>query len=241
MFHSRSFYISLCLGALTYAFLLSTSGFRIGSMFADFRRESDSFVDFLYYLPKSPVYLLIVLVFLSMFHNDEYNTGFTKNIMPLMNHKWMFILERYVFNLICATLILVVLLFAATIVQIINPLEHTATLPTFDYVLFTFMQLLFIGAAASIVTMLNHITRSRILIIIFSVIYSLMIFYMLENMIVDFLFKSQDILAYTMYQIAGTLPHEVSWEAYKQPLCIVICYTIVYNVIGYFAIRKRDI
>lgn len=240
MFHSRSLYITLIVGIIVYGLLLSSSGIRIGSMFADFSRETNSFVDYLYYLPKSPVFMVLVLVFISIFHNDEYASGFMKNIMPLMNHKWMLIVERYVFNIIFIVIILTVLIIASTIIQCFVPMEHTATLPIANFMVYTFVQIFFTATLASVVMMLNHLTRSRVLIIIFSVIYGASIVYMLETMIAELVFHNLDILKYMMLQISGTLSYDVSWNTYKFPLCIALIFTIVYNVISFIAIRKRD-
>lgn len=243
--HMKAFYITLSVAVGVNLMLLVTSGFHIGSFFAEFSRSSDSYTDFLYYVVKAPTFMLAVTIFLCVFYNDEYDKGYAKNIMPIMNKKGALVVERYLICVLVALMLAVAIIVSSAVLVLLIPsvFVHHEAFDIVQYAIFAFTQILLISAFTSCLVFLNHITRSRILIILLASFFSASILYMLEGSFCEMIFEYEnaDILKYTIYETIGTLPKEFTWDGYKIAFFVLIGNTLLYNGLSYIVLKKKDI
>lgn len=241
MIHMRSFYVILAICLIMNSLLLFTTGISLSSPFANFMSDKNTFIDFLYYTIKSPLFLILFFIFLSIFHNDEYAKGFVKNTMPIMHNKMILIIERYFFNMIVCILLWICSIIPAFIREMVMPLTAGGSFQLGDYLLYIFVQILGLCTIASFIMLVNHLTRSKVLLIIYVCFYSMCILYMLEVSLAMVLFNDADIMKYSMYTLSGTLSHNISWNDYSLMIYLIIGYTLLYNGISYLVLKKKDI
>lgn len=239
-FHSRYTYVIIVLLILT-CFSIFSGIIQSNSVFAAYSSDTGTFTDFLFYFPKSNFFLLLPLIFIAMFATDEYNTGFIKNTYSLSLHKWHIIVERYVFYLLMMLLFFLIHLAAAFLFQLIQPIA-TATLDIGNYVIFCLVQLLILSAVGSFVTLLTYVSGSRVVCILFSGLYGMMMLYMLLMSINYFISGDGAFVDnYALYALAGKLPVVFSWDGYQHTLLVVLGSTILYNVSSWWLLCKKDI
>ena len=240
VFHMRAFYITLCIGVVMSSILITSTGFTMSSPFSNFSRETDSLVDFLVYITKSPLFAILLLVFLSVFHNDEYDKGYAKNILPIHFKKSSIVIERYILGIIVSIVLLLSMFLAGGIATCFVPLA-SESFKVLDLVIFVTVQILLINTVVSFLMMLNHITRSKVIVILVACVFSMLILYMLEVSIASWLLGDAEILKYTIYQQIGTLPTTFTWESYQLAFFVLIGNTVLYNVISFIALKKKDL
>lgn len=238
--HTKSFYVILILSVVVYEMLFTGNGIMNNTGFAEYRYEENTFAEFLYYLPKSGLFAFLALLFVGMFATDEYNSGFVKNTYPLHVHKWTLLLERYVFNLIIITVFYLAIVLVTGLCQLLSPIT-SGSLNLEHYLIYLLVQILILGAVASFITLITHLTKSRVLIVLISLSFGMMMWYMMMGMLLDFLFKSTDLLQYTMYELMGKLPYAFSWDGYRTAILVLIGNTLLYNGISCLILKKKDI
>lgn len=185
--------------------------------------------------------MLVVLVFLSIFHNDEYSKGFVKNTMPIIFNKSKLILERYLFNVLVCIIFWFVMFIAGCIRELTMPLTVNIDFQLFDYFIYACVQILLICSFISLLMVLNHLTRSKVLLIVIACLYSMFIIFMIEASIAQSVFHDMELLKYTMYVQSGALPYTYSWDGYSLAFTLIIIHTVLYNSISYIILRRKDI
>lgn len=239
--HMRAFYISIAIGLFVNFILLTSTGITINSNFSTFSIESNTFSDFLFYLAKSPTFQLIVLVFLCIFHNDEYDKGFAKNIMPIIYKKSTLVLERYLLCVIVVIMIWLAIMIPCIVIQLILTTCPYTSFNIMDLVIYNLVQILLLSAFASLLMMLNHLTRSKILIIVLATTFGALILYMGLASLCIWLLGNHDLMQYSIYELMGTLPFKFSWETHQTTFLVLIGTTLLYNGISYLILKKKDI
>lgn len=238
--HTRSFYVILILSVVLYQMLFTGNGVMNNSVFAQYRYGENTFAEFLYYLPKSGLFILLALLFVGLFATDEYSSGFVKNTYPLHVHKWTLLMERYVFNMIIITVYYLAILLATGIIQLLDPILFGELEPA-SYIGYVVVQIFILSTVASFLTLITHLTKSRVLIVLISMCFGMMMWYMMMGMLLDFLFKNTDLLQYTMYELMGKLPYTISWDGYGTAILVSIGNMLLYNGISCLILKKKDI
>lgn len=239
--HMRAFYISIAIGLFVNFILMTSTGITINSNFSTFSIESNTFTDFLFYLAKSPTFQLIVLVFLCVFHNDEYDKGFAKNIMPITYKKSSLVFERYLLCVMVVFMMWVAIMIPCIIIQFVLTPTSYAAFSIMDLAIYNVVQILLLSAFASLLMMLNHLTRSKILIIVLATSFGALVLYMGLASLCIWLLGNHDLMQYTIYELMGTLPYKFSWETYQTAFFVLIGTTLLYNGISYLILKKKDI
>lgn len=239
IFHMKAFYVIVILTALSFLMILGDFGLQATTPFATFHRSTDTFTQFLYYMPKSMMYAMLVLIFIGIFSTDEYNTGYIKNLYPLHSHKATLIVSRYLFCVIICVIVFIVVLIASFILQIVYPITM-GEFNFFDYLPFVLMQILTVSAASSFSMLLAHLTKSKVLVVLFSIAYG-MIIYMTMSMLLPYMFHDVSAVEWTMYVLSSKLPYEFNMEAYRNAIFVLIGNTLLYNGISYLLLKKQDI
>lgn len=237
--HAKSFWIILFSLMVLYGMILTDSGVQTNTVFAQFYPESDSFTDFLYYLPKSGLFITLALLFLAIFTSDEYTFDYTKNIYAINVRKWKLVISKYIFSVLLITLYTLVLVFEAYLIHGLIPMR-VGNFDILNFIIYTLMQIGFIAAVSSFIMILTHLIRSRVLSVLISLVYGMMMWYMFLGGITQFMFGDAEILRNTLYQASGELPRIFSWEGYQYAFFILIGNTLLYNGISYFVLKKKD-
>lgn len=240
MVHTKSFYITLCMSMLVYLLIFGNYGVMSNTTFAIFNAETDSFTQYLYYLPKSGIFQCILLIFLSMFFSDEYISGFHKNVYPLQVKKYNIVIERFIFSFIVSLLYFICTLIPDVIHQLCKPLPF-GDFDFLQYLLFMIIQILFICAVSGLISLIIHISRSRVVAVLLSIGYGMMFIYMILMGMSMFMFKDDILVRYSMYVNAGTLPETFSWSSYQTPLLVLGGTLVLYHAISYIILKKKDI
>lgn len=240
MFHTKSFYISLILCMFVYFLIFGNFGIMSDTTFAMFDPKNDSFIQYLYYLPKSGIFVSILLIFLSMFFSDEYNTGFHKNVYPLQVKKYAIVIERCIFTFLTVVIFYICTLIPNVIYQLCNPIPY-GDLDLLQYLIFLFVQILFLCAVSGLIALIIHVTKSRVVAVLFAIGYGMMFLYMILMGMSMFMFEDDILVRYTMYVNAGMLPKTFHWSTYQTPLLVLIGTLILYHLISYIVLKKKDI
>lgn len=238
--HTKSFYVILILSVVVYEMLFTGNGIICNTGFAEYRHGENTFAEFLYYLPKSGLFTFLALLFVGMFATDEYSSGFVKNTYPLHVHKWALLLERYVFNLIVITVYYLAILLVTGICQMFSSIP-SGSLDLGNYLMYLLVQILMLGAVASFITLITHLAKSRVLIVLISLCFGMTMLYMMLGMLLDFLFKNTDLLQYTIYELMGKLPYTFSWDGYCTAILVLMGDTLLYNSISCLILKKKDL
>lgn len=241
MIHMRAFYVTLVICFIINLIMLFTSGISLNSPFASFMSNKNTLIDYLYYTIKSPTYLVLIFVFLSIFHNDEYTKGFVKNTMPIIHNKAILVIERYIFNIIAIVILWVCSLAPVVIKEMISPLSTGGIFQIGDYLIYIVVEILAACTVASFIMMLNHLTRSKVILIVYACFYSMFILYMIETSLAVALLDDASIMENCMYALSGSLAHSFSWNDYSTTIYLIIIYTLLYNGISYLILKKKDI
>lgn len=240
MLHIKSFYVMLVLCIIFYILIFTGTGFVSNSNFAQYNAGKDSFSDFLYFLPKSSVLQCIVLVYIGMFICDEYNSGFIKNTFPLITKKWKIIISRYVFFIIVEMIFFLTSILACALMQIWYQ-AAVGTINWLDYIIYLFTQIIFLATFASFMGLIQHLTKSRVLVILLGFVYSFMLLYTLIFGIGYLIAPQTHVTKYMLYEVSGLLPYTFSLEGYQTAFIVIIVFTLLYNGISYLLLRKKDI
>ncbi|MEG0527180.1 MAG: hypothetical protein RR531_06665 [Longicatena sp.] len=238
-FHMKAFYVTLILAVVAFMMILGEFGLQNNTPFATFHRGKDTFVQFLYYTPKSMMYSLLVLVFVGIFSTDEYNCGYVKNTYPLQSHKSTLAIARYFYCVIICTIFLIAILVGTCLLQIIIPISM-GSFNLLDYLPFAIVQVLTMAAASSFSMLLSNITKSKVLVILYSIGYG-MIIYMTVCMLLGFMFHDISASEWMMYVLSSKLPYTFQMEAYRDAILVLIGNTLLYNGISYLILKKQDI
>lgn len=238
-FHMKAFYVVLGLMLLSFVLLLDDLGMQSNTEFAHFTRGVDTFVDFLYYIPKSMMYSLFVLIFVGIFFTDEYNSGYVKNLYPLHTHKSILVIGKYLYCVIICFVFYMAVLAGSFIVQLVDPTTF-GSIQLGDYLPFVIMQLLTMAAAASFTMLLSNLTKSKVLVVLYAIGYGTII-YMFVGMILNFLFHDVSALQWMMYVLSSKLPYTFGMDAYRNAILVLIGNTLLYNGINYLLLKKQDI
>lgn len=240
--HMKSFYITLGVLILLNVQLIVSDGLQISAGFGTFSRANDTFADFLYYIFKTPTFILAITIFLCIFHNDEYDKGFAKNVMPIMNKKWVLIVERYLVSLVITLGLSLAIIICCVAVNMLMPNALLqGPIDIGHFAIYAVTQCLIVCSFVSMLVFLNHLLRSRILIILLSCFFSLFVFYIIENSISTMLLGNSDLLNVTMYYSIQTLPKVFTFEAYKMVFLIIGVNTVLWNALSYAVVKKKDI
>lgn len=241
MLHTKAFYITLGILVLAYLFIFKDMGVMSNTNFASFYRTENTFTDFLYYLPKSMIFQMATLIFLGVFLSDEYNSGFHKNVYPVQTKKWKLVIARFILFFIITAFFIATISLMCFIIQLFDPSRIAyGSFELFPYLLFIVLQILFMAAASSIMSMLVHLSGSKVVAVLFAVGYSMIIYIILFG-ISMMLFNNDILVAYTLYQNSGVLPEVFSWSGYQEPILVLCISIILYNGISYLLLKKKDI
>lgn len=237
--HTKSFYIMLFLMVGFYMLTLGSNGFSTSTNYAHFSRDINTFGEYLYFLPKSYLFVMMSLLYLGIFAVDEYMAGFTKNTYPLQVNKWKQVMERYLFSIVIIALFYAVLLGSSLLLQLVYPLE----LGSFDvgtYPVFVILQIMSIAAAACFTMLLSHLFRSKVAVVLFAIVFGF-ILNALMMMLCYLLLDSLELLQLTMYVKSGTLPYVFAGKEYGELALVVLGNTLLYNGISYYILKKKDL
>lgn len=240
MFHQKSFYISLLVLLLFYLMVMHNIGVMSSSVFVTFTQGKDNLGNFLYYIPRSPIFLLGVLVFIAMFDAEEYTSRMAASLYPLQHSKWKILVSQWFLHILTFLLFN----FAIALMTGMNAPFFQDAFAGFDvvsYVWFVLIQALLYGAILSFQTLILHLTQTRLTIVILAVLYGCSMVYMFMAMGVELLHIDPKVLTYTLYACNGSLPAVFAIDTYKTALCCGIGYTILYNVISLAVLKKKDL
>lgn len=201
-----------------------------------FNTANKSVADFLYFFPNVILLPLAVLLFLALFVNEEMTSGFIKHTYPLYQKKWVMLVERWLFTCV----VYLCMWFAVVCLTFILWLFHVYPLGEFsffNYTAYILMQMLVVSGVGSFVMMLNYLTRSNVIMILYVLGYAFSILYALHGYLSNFFVSYYQ---YTLYHISIFLPLVFEPHAYFQALMIIITSTLLYNSISYYVLKKRD-
>ncbi|MDD3049102.1 MAG: hypothetical protein PHQ89_03900 [Bacilli bacterium] len=237
--HMKSFYVVMGLMIVSFIMILANLGLQSNTLFAQFDREQNNFMQFLYFMPKCMMFSLLILIFIGIFSTEEYNSGYVKNVYSLQISKAKFVLGRYLYCVIIATFFYVVILLVSLLVQLVYPLT-IGNFQLFDYIPFVIMQILTIATASSFSMLLANLTKSKVIVVLFSIAYGY-IFYMIVGMLLNFMLHDTSALEWMMYVLSSKLPVNFAIEAYQKAFLVLIGNTLLYNEINYLILKKQDI
>lgn len=240
MTRQKSFYVALGVLLFLFAWMLCSTGTRSDTMFASFNRKDHSTMDFLYYFPKSTIFIIGVMVFLSLFSSEEYDSGFVKNFYPLQQKKWKLLLEKWIFSFLVYAIYWVAIVGLSLLINVWVQ-DPFLSFSVKDYLLFSLMQAILLGAAGSFVSMVTHCFQNKIASVMIAVAYGGAIFFVLHTGICELLPQELSYYEQTLYYISGTLPYTFDAEVYGKAFAIAISSTILYNGISYIILKKKDI
>lgn len=238
MVRQKSFYIAMIIMLLLYFWMTNAAGLQNNTPFATFYADKNTLVDFLYYFPKSAFYTIAVLIFLSLFFCEEYSSGFVKNIYPMVHHKELLLLERFLFSFITAFIYWAAIV-AMVVVENLWHQDSFASFSILQFICYSLMQMLILTVIASFLNLLIHATGSKVIAILVAVGYGSMTAFMLHAGIMSLL--KVDYSDYILYAISGKLSS--TWDAllYSRAAMVAITSGILYNIGSYVLLRKKDL
>lgn len=239
MVRQKSLYISIGLLIVAFFWMLNAEGLVNNTTFASFDRTKNSVLDFLYFFPKSMFFQLAVLIFSALFFNEEYSSGFVKNIYPVQS-KLTLLLEKWIMSII----IILVFTLSCTILSGIELAVHKVSLSGFsigNYAIYILMNTLLLSAVSCFIMMVNHLVRSKVVTILTAVGYSFTIFFMLNTALCIILPEAVQYVEYTLYYVIGNLNTVPELSAYGKATALAISSGILYNGISYLVLKQKDL
>lgn len=237
--HTKSFYISIVLLLLAFIWMINGEGLVSNTAYASFHRTQDTLYDFLYYFPKSMFFQMAILIFLALFCNEEYNSGFMKNIYPIQS-KCGILIERWILSIV------MILLFTLICIVVVG-IEIAITQPAVNdfsfssYIIYILMNTFVFSAVCAFVIMIIHLTRNKVVGILVAVGFSFSIIFMLNTAIAMLLPEELPYVEYTLYYMIGNLAKTPDVSTYGKAAAVAISSGILYNIISYLILKKKDL
>ena len=93
--HIRSFKIGVfIMSIITICLTMPSVNVMSNTAFANYDAQIGNFVEYLYYFPKSAIFMIIVMLMYVIYLNEEYTSGFIKNVYPYLTDKLKLSISR---------------------------------------------------------------------------------------------------------------------------------------------------
>lgn len=240
MLHQKSFYITGAILVAFYFMILCSDGGVSNMPFAQFSRDTDTIMDFLYYFPKSSVFIAGSLIYGALFTSESYTSRMSASIYPLQQHKWIILLAQWGISLVIylSFTIVVVLMALLSSLWVGNGFGSVSLL---DYVIYLAEQTVLFASMMACVGVITHAFRNTTLSIIFGIFLGSSLLFMLMGMVLDRLHLDPEWLRFTLTYAMGNLPYLFSWEGCLQPLLVGLCFTGGCFIISNALLHSRDL
>lgn len=236
--HTISFKRTMILFIIFMTMLYMDWGVQSNGLFASYDASKDSFVDFLYFFPKTAVFQMFCFIYLCMFISEEYNNGYVKNIYPYFQNKGKLVGSRYF------TFILIYMIFSIT--NIILTLFLTVVsgremgdISFANYLIYFVVQICINSVIGLFFSFSFRLFRSMTASIMLVIAHTLMFFWGLHYLIFDL--TGINYLEYTIYYLNGNLPNVFDADIYGKTLLVVAVMTILCLSANYLVLKKKDL
>lgn len=237
--HIRSFKISVLIMLVTTICLTMPSVHVMSNTaFANYDAQTGTFAQYLFYFPKSALFLIIVMLMYVIYLNEEYASGFIKNIYPYMPNKLKLSISRLLIFVICYIMFsiinVVVSLITVGFIQ-----GRFGTISILDYIVYYLIQLLLTTAVCSLLQLFIHLSKKNILSIILIFLYT---FGILFGMVYIFFQEwfNLSVYEYAIYYLSGTLPYQIS-STYLTSMGIGIVALAIGVLLNMVILKKKDL
>ena len=93
--HIRSFKIGVfIMSIMTICLTMPSVNVMSNTAFANYDAQIGNFAEYLYYFPKSAIFMIIVMLMYVIYLNEEYTSGFIKNVYPYQTDKLKLSISR---------------------------------------------------------------------------------------------------------------------------------------------------
>lgn len=240
MLHQRSFYITLGIIVLFYGLLLTSDGFVSNGPFASFDRIHDSVTAFLYFMPKSTVFMIGIFVYGALLFAQTYTSKQSASIYPLQVHRSVILFAQWIMSLLIYAIFSIAIILVSLLASFFIPNEF-GNLDVFSYLFYWILQGMMIATLMMGVLVLVHLLRTTTVAILFACMLGTGIIFMLVGMVVGFLHLDTQILSYTLYYTAGNLPYVFDVQEYGMACLRILAYIGVYASMSTYLLHQKDL
>ena len=224
--HARATRILLLIYVVMMAGLSIFGGIVSNTTYAMFDLETDTFAHYLLFLPKSMLFVFFVLLGYVLLLGEEYQSGYVKNVYPLMQNPWRLALAKILsFLFIWGLFFLIGAVMGAVGSGVMR--SHWGEL-SWAYALYLAAQLLYALMLAMTISLLIHLFRGKLAAVLFVTLHSMgvicsLLIYLLSQI------GAEKLAGNLPYMLSATLPS--GWEsgAYAGMFGIVgVCLLLAY-------------
>lgn len=237
--HIRSFKIGiLVMSIMAIGLTIPSMNIMSNTPFANYDAQTGTFVEYLWFFPKSAIFTIIVMLMYVIYLNEEYTSGFIKNVYPCLSNKLKLSVSRLlVFVIYYIVFSFINIIFSLVTVGFIQ--GRFGTISIFDYIIYYLIQFLLATAIASILELCIHLSKKNILSIILIFLYT---FGILFGMAYTFFQECFNLSAYenTIYYLSGTLPSQIS-SVYLNSVIVGMITLGIGIVLNMFVLKKKDL
>ena len=237
--HIRSFKIGVfIMSIMTICLTMPSVNVMSNTAFANYDAQIGNFAEYLYYFPKSAIFMIIVMLMYVIYLNEEYTSGFIKNVYPYQTDKLKLSISRLLIFVISRLLIFVIYYIVFSFINIIFSLitvgfiqGRFGTISIIDYIIYYVIQLLLATAVGSFLELFIHLSKKNIVSTILIFLYT---FGILFGMVYIFFQEWFNLSVYenAIYYLSGTLPYRIS-DVYLNTMIGVLLNMVI--------LKKKDL
>ena len=140
--HIRSFKIGVfIMSIMTICLTMPSVNVMSNTAFANYDAQIGNFAEYLYYFPKSAIFMIIVMLMYVIYLNEEYTSGFIKNVYPYQTDKLKLSISRLlIFVIYYIVFSFINIIFSLITVGFIQ--GRFGTISIIDYIIYYVIQLL---------------------------------------------------------------------------------------------------
>lgn len=237
--HIRSFKIGvLIMSIITICLTMPSMNVMSNTTFANYDANVGTFGEYLYYFPKSAIFMIIVMLMYIIYLNEEYTSGFIKNVYPYLTDKLKLAVSRLlIFVIYYIVFSFINIIFSLITVGFIQ--GRFGTISIIDYLIYYLIQLLLATAVASFLELLIHLSKKNIIPTIIIFLYT---FGILFGMIYIFFQEWFNLSVYenAIYYLSGTLPYHIS-DVYLNSMVVGILALGIGILLNMVVLKKKDL
>lgn len=237
--HIRSFKIGVfIMSIMTICLTMPSVNVMSNTAFANYDAQIGDFAEYLYYFPKSAIFMIIVMLMYVIYLNEEYTSGFIKNVYPYLTDKLKLSISRLlIFVIYYIVFSFINIIFSLITVGFIQ--GRFGTISIIDYIIYYVIQLLLATAVGSFLELFIHLSKKNIVSTILIFLYT---FGVLFGMVYIFFQEWFNLSVYenAIYYLSGTLPYRIS-DVYLNTMIVGIFALGIGVLLNMVILKKKDL
>ena len=159
--HIRSFKIGVfIMSIMTICLTMPSVNVMSNTAFANYDAQIGNFAEYLYYFPKSAIFMIIVMLMYVIYLNEEYTSGFIKNVYPYLTDKLKLSISRLlIFVIYYIVFSFINIIFSLITVGFIQ--GRFGTISIIDYIIFIIRDSTFISDGCWIISGIVHSFKQK--------------------------------------------------------------------------------